>query len=112
MDRNFHTVWARHFVFPRHHLFQDTVYVDQNGIEEVPTVEARIYQRDGQIVVEIEDGSEPLDVRVYDAVGRLLATRQGTGVHGDTPLHFDVPAAGAYLVRIGNHPARRIVIVR
>ena len=92
--------------------FHDTVYIDQNGIENVQTTEARIYQRDGQIVVELDEGSESLDVQVYDAVGRLLATRQGAGVHGGTPLHFDVPAAGAYLVRIGNHPARRIVIVR
>lgn len=92
--------------------FHDTVYIDLNGIENVQTTEARIYQRDGQIVVEIEDGSEPLDVRVYDAVGRLLSTRQSTGVHGVTPLRFDVPAAGAYLVRIGDHPARRVVIVR
>ena len=86
--------------------FHDTVYIDLNGIENVQTTEARIYQRDGQIVVEIEDGSGPLDVRVYDAVGRLLSTRQGEGIR------FDVPAAGAYLVCIGDHPARRVVIVR
>ena len=90
----------------------DTIYVDSNDVEDVKTVEARIFQRDGQIVVELDEGSESLDVQVYDAVGRLLATRQGVGIHGGTPLHFDVPAAGAYLVRIGNHPARRIVIVR
>ena len=46
--------------------FHDTVYIDLNGIENVQTTEARSYQRDGQIGVEIEDGSEPLDVRVYD----------------------------------------------
>ena len=90
----------------------DTIYVDPNGIEDVQTVEARIYQREGQIVVEMEDGSEPLDVRVYDAVGRLLATRQGAGVHGGTPLRFDVPTTGVYLVRIGDGMARRVVVVR
>jgi len=62
--------------------------------------------------VELDEGSRALDVRVYDAVGRLLATRQGDGLHGDTPLRFDVPAAGVYLVRIGDRPARRVVVIR
>ena len=87
----------------------DTVYV---GIDDIQTVEARIYQREGQIVVELDEGSEPLDVRVYDAVGRLLATRNSEGVHGGTPLRFDIPTAGVYLVRIGDRPARKVVVMR
>ncbi len=90
----------------------DTIYVDPNGIEDVQTVEARIFQRDGQIVVELDEGSESLDVQVYDVVGRLLATRQGEDVHGGTPLRFDVPASGVYLVRIGDRAARKVVVVR
>ena len=69
-------------------------------------------------MVELEGGSEALDVRVYDAVGRLLATRNSVGVHGSagvyggTPLRFDIPTAGVYLVRIGDWPARKVVVMR
>lgn len=27
-------------------------------------------------------------------------------------LRFDVPAAGVYLIRIGNTPARKVVVIR
>ena len=79
--------------------------VNSDEASHVPNVYA-----DGREIV--VTGVEGEEVCLYDMMGRLLATRQGAGVHGGTPLRFDVPAAGAYLVRIGNHPARRIVIVR
>ena len=80
----------------------DTVYV---GVDDVQTVNYMLYQQGGQIVVE---GAEGSPVTVYDAVGRLLATRRDT--YG--PVRFDAPAAGTYLVRVGSAAARRIVIVR
>ncbi|MBP5527994.1 MAG: choice-of-anchor D domain-containing protein [Bacteroidales bacterium] len=80
----------------------DTIYV---GVDEVETVSAKIYTHYGQIVVE---GAEGNTVTLYDAVGRLLATRRDDFA----PLRFDVQASGAYLVKIGNHPARRVVVIR
>jgi len=56
----------------------------------------------------VVEGSEGNDVRLYDVSGRLLATKQDDGV----PLRFDAPASGAYMVKIGNHPARRVVVIR
>ena len=115
------TVIVNNYVYDTIYLYKylhdtifihDTIYVDSNGMEDVQTVEARIFQRDGQIVVELDEGSESLDVQVYDVVGRLLATRLGEGVHGGTPLRFDVPATGVYLVRIGDRAARKVVVVR
>lgn len=47
-------------------------------------------------------------VWLYDMGGRLLATRQDE----HAPLHFDIPASGAYLVKVGNYAARRIVVIR
>ena len=76
---------------------------DESG--QIPNV----YAEGGKIVL---TGAEGEEVCLYDMTGRLLATRQGVGVHGCTPLRFDVPTVGVYLVRVGNHPARRIVIVR
>ena len=65
----------------------------------------RIYQRNGKIVVE---GVEGNTVCLYDVVGRLLATRRETMQE----VLLDVPASGAYLVKIGDAPARRIVVRR
>ncbi len=89
-------------------------FASDNGQTGIETADGedngpKVYIEDGKIVV---TGAEGEEVCLYDLMGRRIATRQGTGVHGGTPLRFDVPAAGAYLVRIGNHPARRIVIVR
>ena len=65
----------------------------------------RIYQRNGCIVVE---GAEGNPVCLYDVVDRLLATKRETAQE----VLLDVPASGAYLVKIGDAPARRIVVKR
>lgn len=83
----------------------DTVVVTQEGIDGVPGVSAKIYQRDGQLVVE---GAEGHRVVLYDAVGRMLATKREDG----EMVRFDVPATGTYLVRIGNSGGRKVVVVR
>ena len=89
------TVYIRDTVY-------DTIYV---GLDDVKMINAKIYTHGGQIVIE---GTEGMPVLLYDAVGRLLATRQ----EPFTPLRFDVPASGAYLIKIGDLPARRVVVVR
>ena len=68
--------------------------------EEMAEEGVKLYQRNGQIVVE---GAEGGHVMMYDVFGRLLATRRDEG----NLLRFDVPIAGVYLVRVGNAPARR-----
>ncbi|MBQ9733142.1 MAG: hypothetical protein IJV74_02790, partial [Clostridia bacterium] len=83
-------------------FIHDTVYV---GIDGVDALDAKIYSNGGQIVVE---GAEMNTVTLLDINGRSLATKQDYG----TPLHFDVPTSGAYLVKIGRHAARKIVVVR
>ena len=30
----------------------------------------------------------------------------------NTQLCFDTPASGVYMIRIGNHPAKRVVVIR
>lgn len=75
------------------------------GIEGVVALDAKVYINNGQIVVE---GAEGNTVGLYDAVGHLLATRQGDY----SALRFDVPATGTYLIKVGSHPARRVVVVR
>ena len=83
----------------------DTIYITEEGVGGVEGVNAKVYSSRGQIVVE---GAEGNTVWLYDAVGRLLATRQDDY----SALRFDVPATGTYLIKVGNHPARRVVVVR
>ena len=59
----------------------------------------------GQIVV---DGAEGNQVWLYDAVGRMIATKQ----EDSAPIRFNVPASGTYLVKVGTLPARRVVVIR
>lgn len=80
----------------------DTVYV---GVNDVQTVNVKMYAADGQIVVE---GSDGMAVMLYDAVGRLLATRND----GLSMQRFNVPTSGAYMVKVGKYPARRVIVVK
>lgn len=80
----------------------DTVYV---GVDDVETINSKIFVNGGQIVVEGADGNP---VALYDVSGRQLAIKQDFY----NQLRFDVPASGAYLIKIGNHSARRVIVMR
>ncbi len=86
----------------------DTIYIHDTitaGVGEVKTIDAKVYQRNGQIVVEGADGNT---VTLYDVSGRILATKRDDYM----PLWLDVPAAGTYMVKIGDYPARRVVVIK
>ena len=59
----------------------------------------------GQIIVE---GAEGNRVTLFDINGRALATKQDYA----TAIRFDAPASGTYMIKIGNHAAKRVVVVR
>ena len=94
-------------------VIQDTTIIayfapdngEVEGIEETAEEGVKLYQRNGQIVVEGAEGSR---VMVYDVYGRLLATKLDDG----GLLRFDAPASGVYLVRVGDAPARKVAVVR
>ena len=99
------TIYLNHYIFDTVYI-HDTIYIQEGeGIDNITLLNAKIYQRNGQIVVE---GAEGYPVFLYDVVGRLLATRRETAQE----VLLDVPASGAYLVKIGDAPARRIVVRR
>ena len=86
----------------------DTTYIHDTivvGMDDVEAISAKVYINNGQVVVE---GAEGSTVMLYDAVGRLLATRRDDY----SALRFDVPASGTYLVKVGDLPARRVVVLR
>ncbi len=46
------------------------------------------------------------NVIVYDLYGRVFAMKRNEG----SLLRVEIPATGTYLIRIGNTPARRVVV--
>lgn len=86
-------------------IVYDTVYI--TGVENAEPLNAKIYARDGQIMVE---GANGYTITLYDAVGRQLATKE-TLPSGE-PCELGVAATGVYLVKVGPYPARRIVVKR
>ena len=89
-------------------LIHDTITIHDTivvGVDEVTSINAKIYTNQGQIVVEDADGN---NVWFYDVNGRVLATKRDE----HAPLRFDAPASGTYMIKIGNHPARKVVVIR
>lgn len=68
---------------------------DEVGITDVDFGHINVYAADGRILVE---GAEGMEVCVYDMLGR--------------PVPLMVPTAGVYMVRVGDLPARRVVVVK
>ena len=98
------TIYLYRYIYDTIYI-HDTIYLGEEGIADIALLNAKIYQRNGCIVVE---GAEGNTVYLYDVVGRLLATKRETAQE----VLLDVPASGAYLVKIGDTPARRIVVKR
>ena len=97
------TLWLHDTIVIHDTIFiHDTIVVGINGTE---TINTKIYQNNGQVVVE---GAGRNKVTLYDINGRILATKQDDYA----PLRFDVHASGTYMIKIGNHPARKVVVIR
>ena len=78
--------------------------LNNNGIEDVGEEEYAISSQGGRLTV---SGAEGNMVNVYSLDGRCIysASAKGTTV-------IDIPASGTYLVKIGHHPARKVVVIR
>ena len=101
------TILLRDTVYLPQYIY-DTVYIHDSiyvGINEVEKINVKIYTNNGQIVVDGADGNR---VCLYDVNGRMIATKQDDHL----PLHFDIPSSGAYLVKIGDYHARKVVVIR
>lgn len=86
-------------------IIHDTVFITQEGIDGVDALNAKVYSSQGQIVIEGADGNM---VTLYDLSGRVIATKQDYG----TAIRFDVPASSTYMIKIGNHAAKKVVMIK
>lgn len=83
------------------------IFEDENeGVEDVESINAKVYAHNGKIVVENVGGN---DVSLYDMNGRIV---QEIKQSGNQTICLDVPASGTYMIKIGDHPARKVVVVR
>ena len=104
------TLWLHDTIYLPQYIYDtitvhDTIYITEEGIDGVNSINAKVYSSHEQIVVEGAEGSR---VTLYDVTGRVLATKQDNY----TPMRFDAPASGTYLIKIGAYPARRVVVIR
>ena len=86
-------------------IIHDTVYITQEDIDGVDALNAKVYSSQGQIVV---DGATDNMVTLFDINGRMLASKQEYGA----AIRFDVPTSGTYIIKIGNHAAHKLVVIR
>ena len=98
------TLWLNDTIYLPQYI-HDTIYITQEGIAGVDGINAKVYSSHGQVVVEGADGNT---VTLYDVVGRVLATKRDDY----TAMRFDVPVSGTYMIKIGNYPARKVVVIR
>ena len=76
---------------------QGIAYADDSGIIA--------YVVDYKIYIEKAAGA---DIRVYSIDGRPIASLSNAKEYVTIP----VPSAGIYIVKVGNYPARKVVVIR
>lgn len=96
------TIWLHDTIYLPQYI-HDTIYIT-DGIDGVDALNAKVYVSNGQIVVEGADGNP---VTLFDINGRMVATKQDYG----TEICFDVSTSGTYMIKIGSHPARKVVVL-
>ena len=75
------------------------------GIDESDMENVTIYSAQSTIFVR---GAEGKDVTVYDINGRTISSQMSAA----ETVEFRMAATGVYLVKVGNAPAKRVLVVR
>ncbi len=75
------------------------------GIDDIDDAGINVYTKDYQIYIDEAIGEE---VSVYTIDGRAIASLPRTTEHVAIP----VTNTGVYIVKIGDHPARKVVVIR
>lgn len=87
-------------------MMYDTVIVTVLvSVEDVEAIPVKVFVAGGRLVIEGAQAGEV--VRVYDVQGRQMFDFPVQGERTEAML----PPTGAYLVRIGNRAARKVLII-
>ena len=99
-------VTGSRFIFSLHSSYISTYYAifgPTQGIDDATTDDIRVYSQNGVIIV---NGTNGETVRVFDILGRMVSTTEGDDIA------IPVPVSGVYLIQVGEHPARKVTIVK
>jgi hypothetical protein len=88
-----HEVWGRFA----------NIEEDCSGIEEIENSELKIEINGRTILVGNPDGEV---ITLYDIMGRQLATSKLS------TFHYPLSTPGIYLVKVGDRPAKKVVVVK
>ena len=78
------------------------------GIQNIDLTDVNIFSRMGEIIVENPSGKS---IQVLDAVGRIIYITNNTS-YNDSQVSISVPKSGVYLVKVGDSPAKKVVVVK
>ena len=81
------------------------VFEQNDGIENVDMSDVTIYSTDSKIVVR---GAENQSIYVFDVNGRVITSEANAA----ETCEFRMSNTGVYLVKVGNAPAKRVLVVR
>ncbi len=81
------------------------VFEENDGIENVDMSDVTIYSTDSKIVVR---GAENQSIYVFDVNGRVITSEANAA----ETCEFRMSNTGVYLVKVGNAPAKRVLVVR
>ena len=81
------------------------VFEQVTGIEDVDMSNVTIYSTESKIVVR---GAENQSIYVFDVNGRVVTSE----VNAAETCEFRMATTGVYLVKVGNAPAKRVLVVR
>lgn len=76
------------------------------GIDDTESMDVHVFVDNNRIVVA---GAAQLPITVFDMTGRKVA---GVATGTQEPCSFSTQTAGVYMVRVGDLPARKIVIIK
>lgn len=100
------------------HLIGDssvTAIFVENGTESIDDSvkeDVTVYSLWNRIIIE---GVTDEIIRIFDATGRCVAVGDAAGrvsTEGGGCVVVDVPTSGTYIVKIGDHPAKKIMVIR
>ena len=78
------------------------------GIQNIDLTDVNIFSRMGEIIVENPSGKS---IQVLDAVGRIIYLTNNTS-YNDSQVSISVPKSGVYLIKVGDSPAKKVVVVK
>ncbi len=79
------------------------------GILDVDMTNIKVFSKDGKIIVHNTLGKS---VQVFDMEGRTIFVANNTYSSNDGQVSISVPKSGVYLVKVGEYPARKVVVIK